>query len=129
MSCIYVAFHNIYFSQHADDSSHPVSVSELADLIDEKPISIIKFLMTDLGVMASMTQNLDPATCIAVAEGFGRIVGELGDDYYDDEMREMMEEGYEDTAVATGFADYDDDEEDLRPRSPVITIIDRKSVV
>ena len=116
-------FHNLYFSQHADHSSHPVSVSELADLIDEKPISIIKFLMTDLGVMASMTQNLDPATCIAVAEGFGRIVGELGDDYYDDEMREMMEEGYEDTAVATGFADYDDDEEDLRPRSPVITIM------
>lgn len=32
-------------------------------------------MMTDLGVMAHMTQSLDPATCIAVAEGFGKIVG------------------------------------------------------
>jgi translation initiation factor IF-2 len=39
--------------------------------------------MTDLGVMASMTQTLDPATCIAVAEGFGRIVGGVDED---DEM-------------------------------------------
>jgi Translation initiation factor IF-2, N-terminal region len=54
--------------------SEPLSVSDLADIIDEKPIAVIKFLMSDLGVMASMTQNLDPATCIAVAEGFGKIV-------------------------------------------------------
>jgi len=60
--------------------SGPLSVSELADIIDEKPVSVIKFLMTDLGVMASMTQSLDPATCIAVAEGFGKIVGGLEDD-------------------------------------------------
>jgi len=52
-----------------------LSVSDLAEIIDEKPVSIIKFLMTDLGVMASMTQSLDPATCIAVTEGFGKIVG------------------------------------------------------
>jgi len=49
-------------------------VSELAEIIDEKPIGVIKFLMTDLGVMASMTQSLDPATCVAVVEGFGKIV-------------------------------------------------------
>jgi hypothetical protein len=52
-----------------------VSVRELADLIDEKPVAVIKFLMSDLGIMASLTQNLDPATCIAVVEGFGKIVG------------------------------------------------------
>jgi translation initiation factor IF-2 len=39
--------------------------------------------MTDLGVMASMTQSLDPATCVAVAEGFGKIIGD--DDDYDDD--------------------------------------------
>jgi hypothetical protein len=61
----------------------PVSVSEFAEIIDEKPIAVIKFLMTDLGVMASMTQSLDPATCIAVAEGFGKIIGD--DDDYDDD--------------------------------------------
>jgi translation initiation factor IF-2 len=55
----------------------------LAELLDEKPVSVIKFLMTDLGVMASMTQSLDTATCIAVTEGLGRIVGgaeDLDDD-------------------------------------------------
>jgi len=55
-------------------------VSQLADIIDEKPVAVIKFLMTDLGVMASMTQSLDPATCIAVVEGFGKIVGGLDEE-------------------------------------------------
>ena len=41
--------------------------------------------MTDLGVMASMTQSLDQATCVAVAEGFGRIVGGANDEE-DDEI-------------------------------------------
>ena len=59
--------------------SGPVTVSELAEIIDEKPVSVIKMLMTDLGVMASMTQSLDQATCIAVAEGFGKIVGGADD--------------------------------------------------
>lgn len=65
-------------------SSGPLSVSELAELIDEKPVAVIKLLMTDLGVMASMTQSLDPATCIAVVEGFGKIVG--GADDMDEEL-------------------------------------------
>jgi translation initiation factor IF-2 len=55
---------------------------QFAEIIDEKPVAVIKYLMTDLGVMASMTQNLDPATCIAVAEGFGKIVD--SDDDEDD---------------------------------------------
>ena len=59
-------------------------MSDLAELIDEKPVAIIKLLMTDLGVMASMTQNLDQATCIAVLEGFGKIVG--GSEEFDEEL-------------------------------------------
>jgi translation initiation factor IF-2 len=62
-------------------------VAQLADLLDEKPVAVIKYLMTDLGVMASMTQNLDPATCVAVVEGFGKIVG---DDEDDDEYDEYV---------------------------------------
>ena len=62
-----------------------MTVSALAEAIDEKPVGVIKFLMTDLGVMASMTQSLDPATCIAVAEGFGKIVGGSDDDEFEDE--------------------------------------------
>ena len=52
-------------------------------MIDEKPISLIKFLMTDLGVMASMTRSLDPQTIVAVVEGYGMIVG--GDDDWEDD--------------------------------------------
>ena len=65
-------------------TSGPLSVSQLAEIIDEKPVSVIKFLMTDLGVMVSMTQSLDPNTCIAVAEGFGKVVGGLDDEDYDE---------------------------------------------
>jgi len=57
-----------------------MSVSDLAEIIDEKPVSVIKYMMSDLGVMASMTQSLDPATCVAVVEGFGKIVGGAEDD-------------------------------------------------
>ena len=64
-----------------------MTVSDLAEAIDEKPVGVIKFLMTDLGVMASMTQSLDPATCIAVAEGFGRVVAGSDDDEFDDDDR------------------------------------------
>ena len=68
----------------------PIAVSQLAELIDEKPVAIIKFLMTDLGVMASMTQSLDPATCVAVCEGFGRIIGGDDDDDEEDEDDEYV---------------------------------------
>lgn len=61
-----------------------MTVADLAEAIDEKPVGVIKFLMTDLGIMASMTQTLDPPTCIAVVEGLGLYVaGE--DDEFDDE--------------------------------------------
>ena len=61
-----------------------MTVAELAEIIDEKPVAVIKFLMTDLGVMASMTQSLDPSTCVAVVEGFGKFVGD-GDEEEDEE--------------------------------------------
>lgn len=109
-----------------------VTVNELASIIDEKPIAVIKFLMTDLGIMASMTQGLDRATSIAVAEGFGRIV----DDADDEEIEyvnvvswqiSLSNEGdnsLEESALATGYVpDEDDDEEDLETRSPVVTIM------
>jgi len=63
--------------------SGPLTVAQLAEIIDEKPVAVIKFLMTDLGVMASMTQSLDPPTCVAVVEGFGKFVG--GADDYDED--------------------------------------------
>eukprot|EP00529_Nitzschia_sp_RCC80_P000410 CAMPEP_0113493894 /NCGR_PEP_ID=MMETSP0014_2-20120614/28828_1 /TAXON_ID=2857 /ORGANISM="Nitzschia sp." /LENGTH=860 /DNA_ID=CAMNT_0000387773 /DNA_START=129 /DNA_END=2711 /DNA_ORIENTATION=- /assembly_acc=CAM_ASM_000159 len=93
----------------------PIPVQDLAELIDEKPVAVIKFLMTDLGVMASMTQNLDPVTCVAVVEGFGKIVG--GED------EEFDDEDIEESALEVGFVTAEDDPESLKPRPPVVTIM------
>ena len=63
-----------------------MSVGDLAEAIDETPVSVIKFLMTDLGVMAAVSQSFDVPTCEAVAKGFGKNVageddeGEFNDD-------------------------------------------------
>lgn len=65
-----------------------MTVAELAELLDEKPVSLIKFLMTDLGVMAAMTQSLDPATCEAVVEGFGMYIDEDDEDDDDEDYEE-----------------------------------------
>ena len=42
--------------------------------MDESPIAIIKILMTDLGVMASITQTIDRDTTVAVVKALGKIV-------------------------------------------------------
>jgi translation initiation factor IF-2 len=73
--------------------------------------------MTDLGVMASMTQSLDPALCVAVVEGFGKIVG--GDDEYDEDEDDFDEE----SALELGFVAEEDDPASLKPRPPVVTIM------
>ena len=99
----------------------PISVGNLAEIIDEKPVAIIKYLMTDCGVMASMTQNLDPSTCVAVVEGFGKIIGGAEDE--DEDEDEEDEEYDEDSALAMGFVTEDEDDEFLQPRPPVVTIM------
>ncbi len=69
----------------------PLTVSALAELMDEKPVALIKYLMTDLGVMAAMNQALDPATCEAVVEGFGMYVDD-GDDYDSEDEEDEEDE-------------------------------------
>jgi len=97
-----------------------LTVSELAEKIDEKPVAVIKFLMTDLGVMAAMSQSIDNPTCVAVATGFGKIVAGEGDedDYAYDE-----EDDDEESALDLGAVISDDDPEDMIPRPPVVTIM------
>jgi len=63
----------------------PMTVGDLADALGETPVSVIKFLMVDLGVMAAVSQTLDSSTCEAVAEGFGKVVAGEDDDEYDDD--------------------------------------------
>ena len=65
--------------------SDPMTVGELAEAIGETPVSVIKYLMTDLGVMAAVSQSLDVPTCEAVAEGFGKVVAGEDDDLDDED--------------------------------------------
>lgn len=110
----------LLFSLSAIRCRTPMSVGELAEAIDETPVSVIKFLMTDLGVMAAVSQTLDSNTCEAVAEGFGKVVASEDDeDEYDDDEEDDME----DTAIESGIAFDEDDPEDLKPRPPVVTIM------
>ncbi|KAL7435883.1 hypothetical protein ACHAXM_004884 [Skeletonema potamos] len=99
----------------------PMSVGELAEALGETPVSVIKYLMTDLGVMAAVSQVLDNDTCEAVAEGFGKVVaGEDDEDEYDDEDDDYDSE---DSVLESGIAIDEDDPEDLKPRPPVVTIM------
>ena len=59
-------------------------------MIDEKPIGLIKFLMSDLGIMASMTRSLDPQTINAVIDGYGLIIAGSEDDDDDDDDYEYV---------------------------------------
>lgn len=97
----------------------PISVAALAELIDEKPVAVIKYLMTGCGVMASMTQNLDPGTVQAVVEGFGKIIA--GEDDDDDEFED--DEYDDDSAMSLGFVAEDEDESLMTARPPVVTIM------
>lgn len=97
----------------------PMTVSQLSEILDEKPGIVIKFLMTDLGIMASMSQSIDNPTCVAVCEGLGKYVAGADDwdeDEYDDEEDE-------ESVLDAGFATDEDDPEDLLPRAPVVTIM------
>jgi len=102
--------------------SGPISVGALAQIIDEKPVAIIKYLMTDCGVMASMTQNLDPSTVQAVVQGFGKIIAGSEDD--DDEDEDDEYDDYDDdSALALGFVAEEEDESLMTTRPPVVTIM------
>jgi len=98
----------------------PMSVGDLAEAIGETPVSVIKFLMTDLGVMAAVSQTLDVPTCEAVAEGFGKVVAGEDDELDEDEDED---EDLDDTAMELGIAMDEDDPESLQTRPPVVTIM------
>lgn len=101
----------------------PMSVGNLAEAIGETPVSVIKYLMTDLGVMAAISQTLDVKTCEAVAEGFGKHVAGDDDEFEDDEDDDEDDEDWDETNMGMGMAMDEDDEEDLEPRPPVVTIM------
>jgi translation initiation factor IF-2 len=83
-----------------------ISVSELANLMDVSFADVISKCM-NLGIMVSINQRLDAEVIELVANEFGYEV-----EFIDMEKQMEMEE-----------SDEDDDPEDLKPRSPIVTIM------
>jgi len=84
-----------------------ISVSELANLMDVSFADVISKCM-GLGIMVSINQRLDAEVIELVASEFGFEV-----EFIDMEKQMEMEEDEED----------EDDEADLKPRSPIVTIM------
>jgi translation initiation factor IF-2 len=83
-----------------------ISVSELANLMDVSFAEVISKCM-GLGIMVSINQRLD-------AEVIELVAGEFGFDVEFIDMEKQLEMEEEDNI---------DDEEDLQPRSPIVTIM------
>jgi translation initiation factor IF-2 len=83
-----------------------ISVSELANLMDVSFAEVISKCMS-LGIMVSINQRLD-------AEVIELVAGEFGVDVEFIDMEKQLEMEEEDNA---------DDEDDLQPRSPIVTIM------
>ncbi len=93
---------------------YSISVRKLADELDASPIEVIKVLMAN-GVMASINQSVDFDTAAVVAS-------ELG---FEPELEKIEEETAEDKSEVPLWRRVieDEDEEDLEPRPPVVTML------
>ena len=85
----------------------PITVRGLSEQIEVSPSDIIMKLMK-MGIMANMNENLD-----------GDTVQILGDEL----GKQIIIGGVEEDTLEEGIEDFEDREEDLRPRPPVITVM------
>ena len=85
----------------------PITVKGLAEQIEVSPSDIIMKLMK-MGIMANMNENLDADTVEILGDELGKqiIIG-----------------GVEEDSLEEGIESFEDREEDLRPRPPVITVM------
>ena len=92
-----------------------LTVRELADLLDETPVMIIKTLMTN-GIMADVSKTLDYGTAAIVAMDRGFNPEEAGD---------VVEEAEAPSTIdILGAPDVEeDDPADLRERPPVVAVL------
>jgi len=81
-----------------------VSVSELASMMDVQPTQVISACMS-LGIFVSINQRLDAETISIVADEFG------------------FEVEFVSAEVQDAIATVEDKEEDLLPRSPIVTVM------
>ena len=92
-----------------------LTVRELADLLGDTPVTIIKTLMVN-GVMADVSKTLDYNTAAVVALDHGFEPEEQGDVIAEEEAPSTLELLGESTEPA-------DDAASLRPRPPVIAVL------
>jgi len=90
-----------------------ITVRELATLMDVSPINVIKELMSS-GIMANINQQIDFDTAAIVAEEFGF---EAAAPYVEEEEEEVAEQPAWRQILA------EEEEKDLEPRPPVITML------
>lgn len=90
-----------------------VTVRDLAELLDETPIKVIKTLMSN-GVLASINQQIDFDTAAITAAEFG---------YDAKQPYAELEEETEEELSAWQILLADEDPEDLKSRPPVITVL------
>jgi translation initiation factor IF-2 len=91
-----------------------LTVKELADMVGEKPVQVIKVLMTN-GVMAEVTKTIDYDTAAIVAVDFGFEPLEAAADVI---VAEPQASGLPDL-----FSELPDAAESLLPRAPVVTVL------
>ncbi|MCC1493042.1 translation initiation factor IF-2 [Cognatishimia sp. F0-27] len=82
-----------------------ITVAELANRMTEKVGDVVKALMNN-GIMATQNQTIDQDTAELIIEEFGHTVTRVSDADVEDVIKEIV-----------------DDEADLKPRPPVITIM------
>jgi len=102
-----------------------ISLNDIAELLDEKAGSVVKFCMTNLGMLVAANVEVDRSTACAIVEGFGKIpisAGEEDNEDGDYEDNEDEDEEFE-SSLETGYGlDYDDPDT-LLPRAPVVTVM------
>lgn len=92
-----------------------LTVRELADLLGDTPVSIIKTLMTN-GVMADVSKTLDYGTAAIVAMDRGFDPEEAGDVIAEEEAPSTID-------ILGDVQEEDDDPADLRQRPPVVAVL------
>ncbi|MYE06602.1 MAG: translation initiation factor IF-2, partial [Chloroflexi bacterium] len=92
-----------------------LTVRELADLLGDTPVSIIKTLMTN-GVMADVSKTLDYGTAAIVAMDRGFDPEEAGDVVAEEEAPSTID-------ILGDVQEEEDDPADLRQRPPVVAVL------
>lgn len=110
----------------------PISVRELAELLDESPIAVIKTLMA-MGVMANINQVLDPDTAALAAEEMGHPVLLPGEEEAQETEEAAEEEAADIEEEVEPVAEVkptrkqrlyaNERPEDLKPRPPIVAVL------